>query len=139
MTRTAQQNGKRSRTKGHQWERDLVRILQAAGIGCRRNIAQAHTARLEGCDVEDTDYWLEAKCGAKPDPVSAYAQAERDRPDHDARPIVVLWKRDRREPMATLALYDAAHRGKPDAYLGGPLVTMTMAAWIETITGTGGE
>lgn len=97
MIRTRSQNGRRSRAKGAQWEREVARVLAAIWPGAERNIAQSRTAAREGCDVEGTPYWVECKCGAGVDLRAAWKQAEGDR-DADLRPIVLVVKEDRRRP-----------------------------------------
>ena len=134
MTRTAAQNGRRSRTKGHAFERWVANAMRDAGLPAERNIAQTRSAAREGCDVEGSEWWIECKVGAAPDPRAAYAQALGDRGGDDDRPIVVVWKRDRCEPQATIGLYDAAlsHRGLLRV---GPLVTMRFVDWLEIAKG----
>lgn len=138
MTRTKSQNGRRSRAKGAAFERWVVSELRRVGLPAERNIAQVRTAAREGCDVEGTEWWIECKVGAAPNPFTAYVQAESDRPDHDARPILVAWKRDRHEPMVTAQIHDLAHasaHGKaPEAYRGGEMVTMTFGVWLRMVT-----
>jgi hypothetical protein len=133
--RTKSQNGRRSRAKGHAFERWVVAELQRVGLPAERNIAQVRTAAREGCDVEGSEWWIECKVGAAPDPRAAYAQAsaDRDRCDEE-RPVVVVWKRDRHEAMATCALGDISDGGMWTGVVwtgAWPLVTMRFADWLE--------
>ncbi len=100
MERTKSQNGRRSRSKGAAFERWVVNELKRKGLEAERNIAQVRTAKREGCDVEGTGWFIECKVGANPDVKAAMEQARSDR-GGDMRPIVVIWKKDRMEPMAT--------------------------------------
>ena len=140
MTRTRAQAGALSRRKGASFERHVVRILQDAGIGCRRNTGQAGSARVQGCDIEDTDWWIEC-CHAKgADPAAKYEQAVRDQESgadvadgwREWRPIVVIWRRDgMRETLATMAMVDmcalAGSDGKPVWY--GVFATVGLEDW----------
>ena len=129
--RTKSQNGRRSRAKGHAFERWVVAELHRVGLPAERNISQVRTAAREGCDVEGSEWWIECKVGAKPDHRAAHAQAsaDRDRRDEDERPVVVVWKRDRHEAMATCSLGDISDGGERAG--AGPLVTMRFAEWLE--------
>lgn len=128
--RTQSQSGALSRRKGASFERSVVKALQAAGIACRRNTGQAGSARVQGCDIEDTDFWIECTHGKAADPRAKYEQAERDQESSaDAwRPVVVIWKRDgMREVLATVALGDV---GQPErTELDSVLVTMSLEDW----------
>jgi hypothetical protein len=137
--RTKSQNGRRSRTKGHNFERWVVDQLQGIGIACERNIAQSRTAAREGCDVEGTDWWIECGCGATVDPRAKYAQAWSDwhrAPVSDVRPIVVITKRDRMEPLVTAAASElcAMYFEPVGRQMDGPLVTLRFADWLELVT-----
>lgn len=131
MTRTRSQSGALAREKGERFMRECVRILQDAGIGCQKR-SQYRGARKDGCDIEDTDWWIECTHGKGADPRVKYAQAVRDQ-DRDAsdveivyRPIVVLWKRHgMRGILATMQLGNVSSTHYPDA-----LVTMSIEDWI---------
>lgn len=96
--RTRSQNGRRSRSKGACWEREVASLFAALfpGKDVRRNIAQARTAKREGCDVLGTPWWIECKVGATIDLRGALEQAERD---SSGAPCIVVAKQDRREPV----------------------------------------
>lgn len=133
--RTKSQNGRRSRSKGHAWEREVAKILAVVWPkrDVRRCIAQSRTAAREGCDVDGTPWWVECKVGAAPDLVAALRQSEED---SDERPCVVIAKADRRQPVAFLRLCDASalYCGRiPDAYdfdAASPSVTMSLSAFV---------
>lgn len=138
--RTRSQSGALSRRKGASFERSVVKALQAAGIACRRNTGQAGSAKVQGCDIEDTSWWIECGHGKAMDPRAKYEQAERDQErtatvDGEWRPIVVVWKRDgMREVLVTLqvcALLDALGEGAVGNRMDGTLITMSLADWCE--------
>lgn len=99
--------GARSRRKGHEFEREVAEAFREAGFTeARRGLGQADGGRKLP-DVEGTPYWVECKCGARPNIADAFFQADHDSIDAgDQRVAVVISKRDRTEPMATLALAD---------------------------------
>lgn len=101
--RTKSQNGRRSRAKGAEWEREVARLLVDIYPNVERNIAQARTARREGCDVEGTRWWIECKVGARPNLLAALRQARSDA-GTDGRPPVVVAKPDRCPPVVVLDL-----------------------------------
>ena len=146
--RTKSQNGKRSRAKGVAFERWVVRELQRIGLPAERNIAQSRTAAREGCDVEGSPWWIECKVGANPSYEAAFLQAVGDQNTQaisarvrDVRPIVVVWRKDRHEAMATFGADETARWCRhvdgdaavwaPDA---APLVTMRFADWLTLVT-----
>lgn len=144
--RTKSQNGKRSRAKGVAFERWVVNELKRVGLPAERNLAQSRTAAREGCDVEGSPWWIECKVGANPDPRAAYAQASEDQPpwswptpgrQWSRRPVVIITKRDRCEPMVTMCLseLEALHDGTTYEWTSdGPLVTLRFADWLTLVT-----
>jgi hypothetical protein len=93
--RTKSQNGRRSRTKGAVFEREVSDRMRAFFPHAERNISQSRKAAREGCDVEKTPFWIECKVGSKPDVWGAIRQARRDaKMAQDSRPCVVIAKRD---------------------------------------------
>ena len=138
MSRTRAQAGALSRRKGASFERAVVRDLQDAGIGCRRNTGQAGSASVQGCDIEDTDWWIELTHAKAANPAAKYEQAVRDQEagayeTGEWRPIVVIWKRDgMRETLATMqvcAMLDALGEDAVGNHMDGDLVTMSLTAW----------
>jgi hypothetical protein len=101
--RTRSQNGRRSRAKGHAFEREVAATMRAVYPDAERCIAQARTAAREGCDVEGTPFWIECKVGARPDVLGAMKQATRDRGE-DTRPVLVVARRDRGPTTVTMEL-----------------------------------
>lgn len=94
--------GARSRRKGAGWERELASRWRDAGLypNARRGLNQVRSAR-ETCDVEGTPFWVECKCGKRPNLIAAMVQAETDT---DGRPCIVVAKRDRSTPLVTMTL-----------------------------------
>jgi hypothetical protein len=74
--------GKRSRTKGASWERELAAYLRQHGLDARRGIGQARSAS-EVSDVELDGWWVEAKRHRRTNPKAALAQACADTEAHD--------------------------------------------------------
>ena len=106
--RTKSQNGRRSRTKGAAFEREVARLLATVWPDSRRNLSQSRKG--EGGDVLGTPYHVEIKCGARIDLDGALAQAERDAlgcvfaggrlaPPVAALQCIVIAKRDRHAPI----------------------------------------
>lgn len=94
MTRTRSQAGKLARTKGASFERLVVKLLEKAGIECRRNLAQTRGARQDGCDIEGTDWWIECTHGASCASWGALiAKHSRASAEADRRPVVVIYRR----------------------------------------------
>lgn len=143
MMRTKSQSGRLARNKGANFERSVVKLLQTRGIGCRRNTGQAGSAGVQGCDIEDTDVWIECGHGKVMDPRKKFAQAELDRDlNHDDRPIAVIWKRDgMRSILVTMGLHDL-HRlaygaaASPVASEYQALATVELDEWIDMLRGT---
>lgn len=101
--RTRSQNGRRSRAKGHAFEREVAAAFRPVAPDAERCIAQTRTAAREGCDVEGTPFWIECKVGARPNVLDAMRQATRDRGE-DTRPVLVVAKRDRESVTVTMEL-----------------------------------
>ena len=94
--------GKRSRRKGHDFERELVRLFREAmpGADVRRGLQYRDGA--ECGDVTAGPLHIEAKCGKKPPLRPALDQAERTAPSW-ATPLAVC-KSDRDEPIVVIRL-----------------------------------
>ena len=74
--------------------------------------------------------WVEAKVGARPDPVKAYTQGIQA---SDGRPVVVVWKKDRHAAQATLRLRTLTTLWPVERIgheLDGPLVTLPFDAFV---------
>lgn len=108
--RTRSQNARRSRTKGHAFEREVAATLRDVYPEAERCIAQTRTAAREGCDVEGTPFWIECKVGAHPNVLGAMRQARRDRDGRpaseprDMRPVLVVAQRTREPATVTMEL-----------------------------------
>lgn len=101
-TAEASKRGRRSRRKGKVWERELVHELRPVfGDGVKRGF-QSRCGR-DGCDVEGTPYWVEAKHGKLVNLRAALRQAIEAT---DGRPVVVVAKDDRTEPVVAMRLAD---------------------------------
>lgn len=98
--RTRSQNGRRSRAKGAQWERDVVNMLRAIYPGASRNLAQTRSAAREGPDILGTPFWCELKCGGPAAyPARAFADAVHDRNLAGSDlPVLIIGKEDRKDP-----------------------------------------
>lgn len=98
--------GASQRRKGATWERELAnRWRDRFGFDTKRGIGQMRDA-TEVSDVEGLPgFWVEAKCGAMPNPRAALAQAQAACGD---RPLwcVAVVKDDRRPPFVTMSLDD---------------------------------
>lgn len=94
--------GKRSRDKGAGFERAVADVLRIVWPDAKRGLQQSRCAK-EAPDVTGTPYWVECKVGAKPNILGAFDQAKEAT---DGRPVLVVTKVDRHEPLVTLALVD---------------------------------
>lgn len=131
--RTRVQSGALSRRKGGTFERLVVKALQEAGIGCRRNTGQAGSARVQGCDIEDTDWWIECTHGARVDVAKKRAQAERDKAGcGDTRPIAIVWRVNRGPVQVTMRSSDLIEPCDADRrYAQRVMVTVSLIDWIQ--------
>lgn len=94
--------GRRSKRKGKTWERELAAMLRPVfGERVARGF-QTRSGR-DGCDVEGTPYWLEAKHGKLVNVRAALRQALEAT---DGRPAVVVAKDDRSVPLVVMRLAD---------------------------------
>jgi hypothetical protein len=107
--------GKRSRRKGHTWERKIANDMRKIfGEDVRRGLQTQDGAVC--CDVEGTPFWIEAKHMQLSNPRAALAQAIRDSTKaKDKRYRVAICKDDRKpkgwkvgdpsEPPVAVMLY----------------------------------
>ena len=100
--------GRRSRAKGAQGERDVANELQAIyPDAARGGLLQTQYGRgAPACDVEGTPWWVEVKRGARPNIQGAYEQAKSDT---DARPPLVVSRKDRSVWLVTMTLERFMH------------------------------
>ncbi len=109
--------GAGARRKGHQWERDVVRLFAATfGTGVRRGLQYSG-----GADCPDAvgvpGWWIECKKGRRPNPVGALCQATEAARGSGLRPVAIC-REDGREPTATLRLADLIELLRPDGESG---------------------
>jgi|10_taG_2_1085330.scaffolds.fasta_scaffold19785_7 hypothetical protein len=100
-------SGKRSRDKGAGWERELAKILREAGFAEAKRGFQSRSGS-DAPDVVLSDFWVEAKVGARTNPKKALEQAtdaERDYDDTSRIPVAVT-RDDRKKAMVTMWLTD---------------------------------
>jgi hypothetical protein len=96
--------GKRSRRKGHDFERELVRLFRAAMPGANVKRGLQYRDGAECADVTAGPFHIEAKAGKAPPLRPALEQAERGAPQW-AVPIAVV-KEDRNRPIVVMRLDD---------------------------------
>lgn len=96
-------SGRRSRRKGHDWEREVARRLREIfGPQVRRGLQYQDGAATP--DVIVPCFHVECKVGARPPIIQALEQAERD-----AKPglwPVAVCKQDRKPPTVTMRFED---------------------------------
>ena len=98
-------SGAGARRKGHQWERDVVRLFATIfGSVVRRGLQFR-----DGADAPDVvgvpGWWIECKKGRRPSPLCALRQAIAAAGQGTLRPVAIC-REDGREPTATLLLAD---------------------------------
>jgi len=82
--------GRHSRQKGKRGEREVAHLFTDRGYQARRGDSQSRGARE--ADVEDTQFWIEVKRGARCPIRRAIEQAKGDT---DGRRALVFWRDDR--------------------------------------------
>tara|TARA_Y100001963_G_scaffold93365_4_gene128518 strand:- start:3472 stop:3819 length:348 start_codon:yes stop_codon:yes gene_type:complete len=82
-------SGRRSRTKGKAWEREVAQLLRRFWVDARRGFQSR--AGDDEADVEDTPFWVECKVGQRPNVFKAFDQAELA---SDGRPVLIAIKRN---------------------------------------------
>lgn len=108
--------GRRARRKGKVWEREVAAMLRPVfGPAVARGF-QSRSGR-DGCDVEGTPFWVEAKHQQLVDLRAAVRQGLAD---SDGRTVVVVAKDDRKPPGWAV--------GQPGA---APLAVMLLSDWLE--------
>src|SRR5690606_40442438 len=88
--------------KGATFERWVANQLKQLWPEARRGVGQAR-AGSEVPDVSHTPFWIEAKHRKKCSIPAAYRQAVEAT---DGRPVLVITKEDRAEPLVTMTLAD---------------------------------
>jgi hypothetical protein len=96
--------GRAERTKGHNWERAVARMLRRIFPGARRGY-QSRGGGKEMADVVDVGpFHVECKVGRRPNIGAALAQAIDDAPS-SLWPVAIC-KKDRESATATMLLDD---------------------------------
>lgn len=75
MTVDRSKIGRRSRTKGASYERELVHVFRSVMPGADIKRGLQSRSGSDVADVECPIFWIEAKRGKKPNPRAALAQA----------------------------------------------------------------
>ena len=97
-------SGRFSRNKGARFERAIANKLKPIYPKAVRGVGQTQSG-ANGSDVEGTPWWIECKAQKKTNIEGAFAQAQEAKDQgEDARPILVVSKRDREPTKATLLL-----------------------------------
>lgn len=102
----AARQGRRNRRRGQTTEREAVHALALVYPDARR-ATQWRGGRQEGCDVEDTPWWVEVRHRARHGCLRHLEGAEEE---SDGRPVVV-WLREQGDPRAAVLL-------RADVFLG---------------------
>ena len=97
-------SGARSRRKGAQWERELVRRFRAVMPDAEVKRGFQVRSGAEAADVECPVFWVEAKRGKRPNLRAALRQAQAAAAEGRV-PIAVV-RDDRAEATVTLGLDD---------------------------------
>ena len=97
--------GKMSRTKGHNFERLVAKMLRVVFPDARRGLQYKDPRE---CDVEGTPFRIECKRLARvsaADVLGAIMQCKRDGEEHDDdRPCIAVTKADQREALVHMTL-----------------------------------
>ena len=100
-------SGRRSRRKGHDWEREVARRMRdVLGVEARRGFQYRDGAEAPDIIIEGLPHALhiECKAGKRPPILAALEQAERDAAE-GAIPVVIA-KKDKKAPTVTMRLED---------------------------------
>lgn len=107
---------KSQRDKGARWERELSLILSEVYPEAQRGLGQARSA-AEVPDIDIPDFWVEAKCGARCNPLAALRQADLVRPDN----------------RIPIAVCKQSWTGLNSTTAPPPTVTMYLGDWLELV------
>lgn len=113
MTEERSKLGRRSRTKGHNYEREVANLFKELWPEARRGY-QSRGGTKEAPDVDGTPFFIECKKGARTNIKAALEQAyvachkptEAGTVVVDTRFPLAITKDDRRRAMATMYLDD---------------------------------
>jgi len=92
--------GKSQRTKGHDFERKVARILRSIWPDAKRGF-QTRGGTAEAPDIEGTPYWIECKKGKRTNIKAAMRQAAGQN-----LPPVAITQDDRQDVLVTMRLAD---------------------------------
>ena len=98
-------SGRKSRTKGAAWEREVARRFREAMPGCDAKRGWQQRSGAEMADVELPFFWPECKVGKKPPIRAAMQQAYSDAEGSGRMPIVII-KEDRKRPFVVVDFDD---------------------------------
>ena len=97
--------GKKSRTKGARWEREVAIMLRDAMPGAEVKRGWQSRSGSDAPDVDCPCWWIECKVGKRPNLFGALHQAEEAAEgDRQKRAPVVVAKRDREPPVLAMRL-----------------------------------
>jgi hypothetical protein len=119
----------KSRRKGAEYERTIAREWRDSRLfpHAERGLGQSRSAAREGCDVEGTPYWVEAKNRARHESPWAYmAQAEADT---DGRVPVVVMHAPRKSDLVVMRRADWEAREKALADLRARVELLSRGSW----------
>ena len=97
-------SGSKSRRKGHDFERTLVELFSKAMPGAKIRRGFQYRNGEESPDVDCPVFWIEAKCGRKPNVRAALRQAYEAAP-MGRMPLAVV-RDDRKGAFVSMALND---------------------------------
>lgn len=94
--------GRRSRTKGHNFERQMANVLTEIWPNARRGYqARDSVKEAKAPDVDGTPLYIECKKGKATNPKAGWRQAN----EHtDGRPPVCISRDDRKEILVTMEM-----------------------------------
>jgi hypothetical protein len=106
-------SGKRSRTKGHSFEREIARVFREYFPGSKRGF-QTRGGTAEEPDVDGTPWYIECKrmkrcninAALRQAEAALYETDEEGTRRKDARPPLAICKNDREKATVTLYLDD---------------------------------
>jgi len=98
MKRTAKQNGKYARRKGHQFERDMANELKCVFPEARRHLENHKEDAAKGIDLMNCEpFGIQLKCYKDYVPINRINEVTEGIP-------VLITKGDRLEPMVVMSL-----------------------------------
>jgi hypothetical protein len=131
--------GKRSVTKGKQFEREVANMFDdyMDGSNSRRGLSQCRGGGAEEADVVNPLFHIECKRQKKPNIAAAFEQSNEDCPQGKT-PIAVT-KRDRGPTLVTMTIEDFLQIVGSWWADGAPVFRPTYEPWVEPQETTGAE